>query len=140
METQITKKESSILIGAIAAVTSGLLSGIVGGCCCCLPFFSGIISCRLYEFMEKRPVHLTQGLWLSLVAGGVAAIPVWLLNLFSQRYLQQNKASLPPEFQSFVSQMSVNQDDYFFEFWSTFVFTSVLAMGVGAMYLLFRKK
>lgn len=118
METTINKPFPFI----ISCLTSGILTGLIGGVCCCLPAFSGIGAAVLYKYIEKSTLPLSKVLLASIISGIIAAIPASLLNMLSIAYVLQNKHLLPPN----AALLFENATQGSFNFIDTFISMSLL--------------
>jgi len=121
---------------AISCLTSGILSGLIGGVCCCLPAFSGIGAALLYKYIEKTSLPMSKVLLASVISGIIAAIPASLLNMLSVGYVLQNKHFLPPN----AALLFENATQGSFNFIDTFISMSlifvVLSVAGGFFYQL----
>jgi hypothetical protein len=111
----------------ISCLTSGILSGLIGGVCCCLPVFSGIGAAALYKYIEKTSLPMSRVLLASVISGIIAAVPASLLNMLSVGYVLQNKHLLPPN----AALLFENATQGSFNFTDTFISMSLIFIALS---------
>ena len=122
----------------ISSGTSGIFSGLIGGICCCLPFFSGIVSVLIYEFIESKPISFSGAILASSFSGFIAAIPASLLNLLALAYVIKNQEKLSPDLQVLFSHVTTDQIHFLDTLLPmTFLFVTISVFG-GLLHQLIR--
>ena len=132
MEKTITNPFTLI----ISCLTSGVFSGILGGCCPCLPIFSGIGVSILYRYIEKATLTFPGVLLASIFSGVIASIPASLINVLAISFSLANKEVLPPDLKMLLVKVSSEQLGFINTFLSTSIFFVILSLIGGIFHYL----